>query len=345
MIHKFTFLENLLLRADIIPHPIIDSLTYTVAARVLQVSVKLGIFEILSKEDLTSEQISKNAKLSEEGAKILLETLVASGYLEQKAGKFSLTKRAKKFLLMDSPLRMKNIVLFTDYVFGELNNLEQTVKSGGPKNVNLDVFSEKQWEVFNDAMEEIGRSNMKNVIKMIPFPKEAKKLLDIGGSHGLHSIEACKRLPGLYATILDLKPVEKLAQRTIKSYGMARRVDFKVGSFFNKEDIGHGYDVVFAFNIIHGLNSEKNKRLTKEIFNSLNPSGIYVVMDQIKEARGSSQLTKLVATTMGVMLFNQAGGRTYSYNEVHHWMTEAGFKSTKLKRMRDPGSALIIGVK
>lgn len=102
---------------------------------------------------------------------------------------------------------------------------------------------------------------------------------------------------------------------------------------------------MFAFNVIHGLNFVKNKKLTEDIYNSLNKGGIYVVMDQIKEARGSSQLSKLVATTMGVMLFNQAGGRTYSYNEVHKWMVESGFKSTKMKKMRDPGSALIIGFK
>lgn len=345
MIHKFTLLENLLLRADIIPHPIIDSLTYIVAGRVLQVSIKLGIFEILKGERLSPEQISKQINISTEGAKVLLETLEASGYVELKEGKFSLTRRANKFLLNESPLRMKNIILFTDYVFSELNNLENSVKHGGPENVNLDVFSDKQWEVFNDAMEEIGKSNMKDVIKMIPFPKGAKRLLDIGGSHGLHSIEACKNIPGMKATVLDLKPVEKLAEKVIRSEKMGDKVSFKVGSFFNKEDLGKNNDVVFAFNIIHGLNQEKNRKLTKEVYESLNKGGIYVVMDQIKDARGSSQLSKLVATTMGVMLFNQAGGRTYSYNEVHSWMSEVGFTSTKFKALRDPGSALIIGFK
>lgn len=345
MIHKFTILENLLLRADVIPHPIIDSLTYVIAGRVLQVSIKLDLFETLKKEDLATDQVAKKVAISEEGAKVLLECLEALGYLEQNNEKFGITKRGKRFLLNESPARMKNIVLFTDYVFGALNNLEQSVKAGGPKDVNLDVFTKDQWEVFNNAMEEIGKSNVKQVIGMIPFPKGAKKLLDIGGSHGLHSIEACNRLPYLSATILDLKPVERIANNVIKRNKISNRVNFKVGSFFNKEDIGKGYDVVFAFNVIHGLNSAKNKKLTEEVYNSLNKGGIYVVMDQIKEARGSSQLSKVVATTMGVMLFNQAGGRTYSYNEVNSWMIDSGFKSTKMKKMRDPGSALIIGVK
>lgn len=345
MIHKFTFLENILLRTDVIPHPIIDSLTYVIAGRVLQISIKLGIFELLRKENLSTNQVSKKAGISQEGAKVLLECLDALGYLDQSDEMFVITKRGKKFLLDDSPARMKNIILFTDYVFGALNNLEQSIKAGGPKEVNLDVFTKDQWEVFNNAMEEIGNSNMKQVISMIPFPKGASKLLDIGGSHGLHSIEACNRVPGLSATILDLKPVEKLADDVNSRYKMGNKVNFKVGSFFNKNDIGKGYDVVFAFNIIHGLNSDKNKKLTKDIFNSLNDGGIYVVMDQIKEARGSSQLSRLVATTMGVMLFNQAGGRTYSYSEVNTWMVDSGFKSTKMKKMRDPGSALIFGFK
>ena len=115
MIHKFTILENNLLRADVIPHPIIDSLTYVIAGRVLQVSIKLGIFETLKKENLALNQVAKKVGISEEGAKVLLECLEALGYLEQINEKFGITKRGKRFLLDESPSRMKNIILFIIY--------------------------------------------------------------------------------------------------------------------------------------------------------------------------------------------------------------------------------------
>jgi|SRR3990167_10908020 len=345
MIHKFTLLENLLLRFNIIPHPVVDALNHVIAGRGLQVSVNIGIFDALEKNPKNVMEIAKSTNSNPEGISALLPCLKALGYVgEINSGKFILTKKGKRFLSKDSEFSLNNTILFSDYVFGSLNDLEENVKRGGPKNVNLDVFTPRQWEIFNNTMIEVAKTNAKEIANLIPLSKGYKRLLDIGGSHGLHAIEICKKVPGLSAEVLDLKPVEQFAKKTIKNYKMIDRVKFRVGDLL-KDDFGKNYDVILAFNMIHGFSPEMNYKLTEKVYRALNSDGIYVILDQIKDAGGNSELSKLVSSTMGLMLFNVAGGRTYSFEEVSAWISKGGFKNIELKKLRSPGNALIIGYK
>lgn len=284
MVHKFTVLEKLLLNFNVIPHPVIDALTYVVAGRGLQVAAKIGIFDDLSIKPMFAKELAKSAKSSVYGVTILLDILDSFGYVKvSQNGRFSLTKKGVKFFSKDSKSSLRNTILFSDYVFNTLKDLEKHVKRGGPENVNLDVFTPKQWDIFNKTMIEIARSNASEIANLIPLSRDYKKLLDVGGSHGLHAIEICKKVPSLSAEVLDLKPVEPYADRTIKEQKMGGRVKFRVGDFL-KNKLGKNYDIILAFNVIHGLTPEINRKLTSSIYKALNPGGIYVVLEQIKDA-------------------------------------------------------------
>lgn len=345
MIYNFNFIEKILLRFNVIPHPLLDALTLVIAGRALQVSVKMGLVEALDKKARFVEELAQDLKISKEGIEVLIDNLEALGYVERVASdKYLLSKRGKRFFSKEKPSSMLNTVLFSSYVFDALVDLEKNVKKGGPGDVNLDLFTPEQWAIFNKTMIEIASSNATEIANLLPKNKNFKKLLDVGGSHGLHAIEYCKKVPNLDATILDLKPVEPYANQVIKEKKMTDRVKFRVGDFL-KDDLGEGFDVVFAFNVIHGLNLEPNSLLTKKIYNAMNKGGMYVILDQIKEARGKSKLGHLVSSAQGLMLFNQAGGRTYTFKEVDRLMREVGFKEIKMKTLRAPGNALIIGYK
>jgi hypothetical protein len=57
------------------------------------------------------------------------------------------------------------------------------------------------------------------VIAKVKLPVTAHRLLDVGGSHGLHAINFCKRYSDLSATILDGPQTQKLAEANIRSGG------------------------------------------------------------------------------------------------------------------------------
>ena len=256
MIYKFTFLEKILLRFNIIPHPIIDSMTVVVAGRAIQVCSKIGVFDYLGKIPVTIEYLAEKTKTNPEGLLQLISPLEALGYLGiNNNNGVTLTNIGEKFFNKESKSSMINTTLFANYIFESLQNLEQNVKQEKPKAVNLNSFTYVQWEIFNNAMLEIASSNAKEISRLVPLLKGYKKMLDMGGSHGLYAMEISKRLSSLNSEVMDLKPVEQFANTVIKQYKMSDRVKFRVGDFL-KDSLGGKYDVVLAFNIIHGLNSK-----------------------------------------------------------------------------------------
>lgn len=208
----------------------------------------------------------------------------------------------------------------------------------------LEEMTDYEWELFSRAMIDISSTNYKEVAGKIPIPKIALNMLDLGGSHGLYSIELCKRNTNLKATIVDLPPVKKYAEECINRYNAGKNVSF-ISSDFMKDALPKNNDVILAFNIIHGLNASENEKLAQKVFDSLNVGGIYVILDQIKGIGGKSQMSKATTSYMALNLLHQAGGKTYTKEEVDNIAHKVGFKKTKLKKLNAPGFGLIICTK
>ena len=205
----------------------------------------------------------------------------------------------------------------------------------------LEEMTDYEWELFSRAMIDISRTNFKEVAKKIPVAKTHTKMLDLGGSHGLYSIELCERNPNLKSTIVDLPPVKKYADECIVKYNAAKNVSFLTADFM-KDELPKGVDIILAFNIIHGLNPAENETLAKKVYNSLNDGGMFVILDQIKGIGGSSQMSKATTSFMALNLLHQAGGKTYSKSEIDTFTNKVGFKKTELKKLNAPGFGIVI---
>jgi predicted transcriptional regulator len=207
MIHKFSFIEKVLLKFNMIPHPIVDSLSTVIAGRALQVSVKMGILDAIGETPKSAAKLAEQTGVSERGTRVLLDCLDALGYVKKQAEGYRLTLRGKKFLSKDSPFGFQKMLLFSDYLYNTLTELESTVKSGKPDHIDYESFTPELWDIFTNAMREFSRTNASEIANLIPLPPNAKRLLDLGGSHGLYSTELCKRFPSLSAEIIDFSPV------------------------------------------------------------------------------------------------------------------------------------------
>lgn len=345
MIYKFTFLEKLLLRFNVIPHPLIDALINITAGRALQVGLKLGVFDNIEKDGSTLKEIAKRISVNEENLGVLMNSLNALGYIEKVNDDiYKLTERSVKFLLKDSLSSMRNLILFSDLNYEELLNLEKHIKHGWSENY-LETFTAEQWDIFTNAMIEIANGNAPEIAKYIPKSKKYRKLLDLGGMHGAYAVECCRKMPLLSAEIIDFIETKPYADAMIKKHKMVDRIKFRAGDFM-REDLGKEYDIILSINVIHGFTPESNNSLTNRIYEALNKDGIYVIVDLInQEKEVKSKLSQVFSSSMGLMLFNKAGGRTYSFQEICKWFIEAGFKNYSIKKMRIPGYNIIIAKK
>ncbi len=345
MIYKFSLIEKILLSNDIIPHPFTDAASSVGLGFALGISVKLKIVDELSMEFKDVIAIARSVNVSEVGAELILDCLEALGYVQRKGDQYAFTKRGFKSLSAQSPHNFRHFILFCDYLYKGYVNLDETIRLGKRANSNmLEEMTEYEWELFSRAMIDISRTNYKEVAGKIPISKSALRMLDLGGSHGLYSIELCKRNPGLKATIIDFPAVKKYADECIDQYNAGENVSFLPRDFM-KEELPENNDVILAFNIIHGLNTSENEALTRKAYKSLNHGGIYVMLDQIKGIGSNSQMSKATTSYMALNLLHQAGGKTYSKNEVDTFAQKAGFKKTVLKKLNAPGFGIVICTK
>lgn len=340
MIYKFNFIERILLGYDVIPHPLMDIASNVGLAKALGVAVKLNITDQLSSSPRTPAQIAQQSGVSEKGVEIILNCLQAMGYAQQQADGYAFTSRGTKFLAKDSPDSFRYFILFCDWAYSTFLNLEETILKGEQPRTNLDYFDDHLWELFSRAMTELARTNLKEVTAKIKLPASATNLMDLGGSHGLYSIDLCKKYPSLAATIIDFEPVRKYADESIQAHSIQDRVTFQAADFM-KEALPAEQDVALLFQIIHGNTIDANRDLFSRIYASLRPKGQLIVLEQVKGVGGKSQLSRATTSFMALNLFHQSNGNTYTFEEVKAWAMEAGFKKAQLKPLNSPGFALI----
>ena len=344
MIDQFSLPERLLLRFNVAPHPVMDAFSSFIAARALHASVKLGIVDAMEAGPRALSAIAEETHLSVKGVTLAVDCLDALGYAQRQNGHCKLTPRGLKFLTRGSEAGFRNMVLYSDYLFHTFDDLESNLAKETPDCPSLDDYTEETWSIFSGAMRELAQMNVAEVTHKIPLPRGAAKLLDMGGSHGLYSAHLCQRAAALQAEVLDYSAVEPHLRSTIEQFGLQDRMSFRAGDFC-QDDLGSGYDVVLGFNIVHMLESDPNVALARKVYHALNPGGIYVILDQIEEMGGRSQMARFVTSTLGLNLFQQTGGRCYAYRQIREWMSAAGYERSKLLKLRAPGAGLVVAWK
>jgi len=141
-------------------------------------------------------------------------------------------------------------------------------------------FAEVVQSMAENARCGILQKTVKIINENIDFEK-IKKLLNLGGGHGLYTIAFSKLNKELQAFVFDLPSVTEKTKEFIKKYS-APNVGVISGDFF-EDNIGTGYDLIFSsFNP-----GGKVPSLIPKIAEALNPGGIFVNR-QVSDAKEKS---------------------------------------------------------
>ena len=100
--------------------------------------------------------------------------------------------------------------------------------------------------------------------------KNAKKLLDLAGGHGLYAIGFSMLNKNLKCYVFDLPRVIEETKKFIEKYN-AKNV-FTIAGDFYKDDIGNGYDIIFCSYNPGG----KNPKIAEKVYNALNEGGLFI---------------------------------------------------------------------
>ncbi len=318
MIFRFTLLERLLRRLHLLPTPVMDAFGGVLFGRILAIAVRRGVIEAVAARPRPLRDIASQAGLDERAAHLVCEALTLAGYLRRTPQGYLATAEARKWLLPDSPHSIFYLVQYFETLHARWQNIEHALVHGAPVRPYYAVFTDADWEIYVLGMRDLARLLLPSVMRRLRLPKGEGKLLDVGGSHGLYAIEACRRAPDLSATVMDFPPAIAHARRFADAAGLGARCTFLAGDF-TAQPFPPGQDAVLLFNIIHGFDGEGNYRLVQRALDALRPGGRIYILDQFaSEARGS-QLARFIPLMVGLNLLNEIGGTVYSVEDVGKW--------------------------
>jgi len=235
----------------------------------LKAAIELNLFETL-RNPKTAGEVAVELNGDNRLVKLMLECLVNTGLLVKKNDKYALSETSKTFLCSDSQYSQINFLKkhFSDLELWQ--NLGKVVKDGPVRVDRAKFFSET---VIHSMAQHSLLGELQRTVEVVAKYEEfrrARRLLDLGGGHGLYSVAFTKLNPELKAVVFDLPEVVRRSKEYVKRYG-AERVEFVAGDFF-KDDIGNGYDVIFSSYNPGG----KNVKMIDKIKNALRTGGIYV---------------------------------------------------------------------
>lgn len=340
--------ENLLewaaLKLNLAPTPLVDTQAAFNAARAIMAAAELGVYEAVGGGARTAEEVAAACRTHGEATRQLLDCLVGVGYLRWRGGRYSLKPAYRKWLLKGGESSLVGKLRFQILEWDWMARLEDYVRTGEPLDLHGGATSGRAWELYMEGMRDLSVNAARELAGRIPVPAGATAMLDIGGSHGLYSIELCRRHPGLRSTILELPGAIASAGAIARRYPGADRVEYAEGNAL-ADDLGEGrYDLVMINNVVHHFTAAQNRALAAKVARSLKPGGLYAIGEFIRPRTPGEG--GLVASTAGLYFSLTSASGTWSEAEMRGWQAEAGLRAVKaVQPVSMPGWKLLIAAK
>ena len=333
--------ERLALTLNLAPKPLVDTQVAFNAARAIMSAAKLGIFEALGRGQKRAVEVAESCATDPRATEQLLNCLVGIGYARYARGRYAMPRRLRKWLVRGSRTSLVDKLVFQIFEWDYMQKLDEFVRTGRPIDLHA-VASPEEWRAYQDGMRDLSAGRSREVARKLPVPPGATRLLDIGGSHGLYSIELCKRHPKLRATILERPGAIDRASQIAAREGLGDRVAHRSGNALTDE-LGDDWDVVFISNVVHHFTARENRRLAERVHRALRPRGLYVVGELLR-ASAPGDGGAVAATSDLYFALTSASG-CWSAAEIGSWMSAAGFKVRRPIKYLVPGYQTILGRK
>lgn len=300
---------------------------------------RLGLFEALAQGPLSVAQLAAKIESSVKGTATLADFLIALGYLEKPDGLLANTASTQRWFTSLGQVDYTPGLLWTHEAWPMMGGLAEAVRSGHPEKTLWDAMVEHSHlgELFSSYMAAFASDLGPDLLKHVPVSAEQHRLLDLGGSHGLHAIRFCRHYPMLSAAIVDLPSALTETGTTIANEGLAERIRLIPGDL-QEQDWGNEHDLVFYLSVAHNHTAEENRQIIERIGNSLDRGGLLVIHEYLAE----SPLDALDAA-FRLTLLVETGTQTYRYEDYGNWLTAAGFKSIERIDLdpREKGSLIL----
>jgi 2-polyprenyl-3-methyl-5-hydroxy-6-metoxy-1,4-benzoquinol methylase len=164
------------------------------------------------------------------------------------------------------------------------------------------------------------------VADQVPVPDNGRRLLDVGGGHGIYSAAICRRHPPLTADILELPTALESAVRVAREYGCHHCVTHLSGDIRTTALAGD-YAVVFMGNLIHHYPAGILAQVLAKIAAHTAPGGTIAIWDLAAGDTAADAVTACFA----LFFHLTSGAGCHSVAALREALTSAGFRDVTVK--------------
>jgi SAM-dependent methyltransferase len=297
-----------------------------VRAQALSFCLRVGLFDRLESGPVSAAALRDELGIPNRVLPALLAFCCSQGLLSRNPdGLFANSASASAFLVRTSPRYVGGRGLLFQGFYEAIRHLPESLATGMPwrdrgQRDMFEGFGKRDQRWFADGMFANAVHGGRWLVSQVDFSGHSR-LLDVGGNAGGYAIAILEACPDLTATIFDLEPVRPLATERVAQAGLAGRVTFVAGSFF-EDALPRGHDVVLLSSILHDWADEDARVVLANCARALEPGGTIVVTEpMLREDMTGPDHPSVSGLTMAVL-----GGENRTQGQIGRLLEEAGFR-------------------
>jgi SAM-dependent methyltransferase len=302
-------------------------------AEILMSAVDMGIFDLLD-EFRSAAEVAQRLETHPDNTRRFLDSLVTVDLLEKRNGLYRNLPDTADFLMRGTPLYLGDLLRFSRGIcVNPLKDLPKLLREGpapGPGIEDENLWAEACRSNASWVFGEMGRTMAGIISDLDGFPG-FEKMLDLGGGHGIFTLYFVQAHPSMTGVVFDRPPIARVAGSFIEEYGMTERVSIAQGDYLT-DDIGSGYDLIWASCTLNFARQELDSLLTK-IYAALKPGGYFAAFQD-----GLTHEHTKPDITLGFLPAALQSSADFGFDrgEIAKAMSTAGFRSVRSRSLDTP---------
>jgi hypothetical protein len=315
------------------PEPILQLCSGLWAAGLLKSAVDLRLFDQVAAGQHQVDTLSQAIGAPPPSLQVLLDSLVALGFLELGPQGYGLATVSAEYLVSSQPTYLGSFITEMPggpAVFDLYRDYRRVVTEGKRTDLwNYTGGANDQIVRLTRALFTLGYPTAQAIADHLGWTSGTPaplRLLDVGCGSAVYGLVALTRLPQAQLTAQDWPLILPVAQAFAVQLGVAERMQTLAGDL-RKVALGGPYEAVFLGHILHNYPEETGREILRKCLQVLVPGGVVIVIEFLTE-RGKPESTYswLISTLFQGVL----GTRAFSSAEICRLLTDGGASRTEV---------------
>jgi len=295
----------------------------------LRVAAQLKLADLLSEGPRTTEELAQSTATHAPSLYRFLRTAASLGlFTEDAEHRFSLAPLAEPLRSgVPGSVRTTILSLTGDLFLRPFSNLlysVQTGKTAFEKEYGVPIFDwlgshPEEGAMFSDLMIGFHGPETAAVAAAYDF-SGCETIADIGGATGHMLATILGSCPGAKGVLFDLPHNAGGAATLIQGHGMAGRIRFEAGSFF--ESVPSGADVYVMSHIIHDWSEEQCLTILRNCRAAMGPQSRLLIIEMVIPPGNAPHPGK----STDIVMLAVPGGQERTEQEYCALLAKAGFR-------------------